>query len=634
MRTPTPEPKRSIPLAIWLVAAFVVTIGVTGATSTAVGVYLIGRGITDQAQDKARLDLNSARLVYLGRLESVRAALELSSLRPSLLDAVLRREGDRASALLAAKAEGRLDYVALVDPGEAPSTWGPVVSDVMRGRPTSVATVLKTEEALARISPGLAERARVVLRTPEALELPPREIHLGLVIEGASAIRDDAGGLAAVLVGGVLLNHEAQTVDRIRDTIYEGEAFEGKPVGGATLCLGDVRIATNMMLRDGARAVGTTVDPAVKKRVLEHNAPLVDRANVLGRAYFTAYEPIRDPEGRPVGILSLGIPEEKYTKLRKEALAAFLGLVLFGTAASAGVAAWIGRIILRPVRVLASAMRQYEQGELDAPTEPLARAPAELASLVTGFHAMARTLHERDLQLKYRTEEQLGKTERLAMIGRLSAGVAHEINNPLGGILLFASLLLKQAPKDSSQREGLERICNETKRCQLIVQRLLDFARPREPKLERTVIEQVLERSLQLVAGQSMFHNIAVVKQYEQPAPTASVDPAQLQQVLLNLIVNAAEAMDGRGTLTLVTETVENGRSAQIVVGDTGCGIAREHLDRLFEPFFTTKEGGRGTGLGLSISRGIVETHRGTIWAESGVGEGTSFFVRLPVSEG
>jgi two-component system NtrC family sensor kinase len=261
---------------------------------------------------------------------------------------------------------------------------------------------------------------------------------------------------------------------------------------------------------------------------------------------------------------------------------------------------------------------------------PFTRTPTEFAELGAGLKAMAKALYQRQLQLKYRTEEQLGKAERLAMIGRLSAGVAHEINNPLGGILLFSSLLLKNAAPDDRDHSALERICNEAKRCQQIVQGLLDFARPREPKPEQTVLDNVVDRTFQLVSGQSLFHNIQVIKDYEEPKPEVFVDPAQLQQVVLNLIVNAAEAMGGKGTLTLATRGVDDGTAAQIEVADSGCGIAPENLERLFEPFFTTKEVGQGTGLGLSISRSIVESHHGTIWAESEVSGGTRFFIRLP----
>jgi two-component system NtrC family sensor kinase len=243
---------------------------------------------------------------------------------------------------------------------------------------------------------------------------------------------------------------------------------------------------------------------------------------------------------------------------------------------------------------------------------------------------MASSIKERDLQLKFRTQEQLSKSERLAMIGRLAAGIAHEINNPLGGIMLFSSLLLKKAPPESIERENLERISNEAKRCQKIVHGLLDFSRQRSPKIESNDIREVIEKTLGLIENQAMFQNIEVVKDYAADCPAVQADASQMQQVFINIIINAVEAMKGQGKLTISTRTADQAKAVQISITDTGCGISPENLDRLFEPFFTTREVGKGTGLGLSISRGIVENHGGTIWASSRIGEGSTFFIRIP----
>ena len=250
------------------------------------------------------------------------------------------------------------------------------------------------------------------------------------------------------------------------------------------------------------------------------------------------------------------------------------------------------------------------------------------SSIVEGLHARQRELVLTQRLLEKRSEE-MGKSERLAMIGRLAAGVAHEINNPLGGIMLFSNLLLREAPAAGTERENLERICNEARRCQKIVQGLLDFARHREPKAEPVDIHDVLDTTLQLVENQAMFENIETVKDYREQGRFVSVDPGQMEQVFINLIFNAVEAMKGKGRLTISTQSVDSGEGIQISIADTGCGIAEEHMERLFEPFFTTKGVGEGTGLGLSISRGIVESHGGTIWAKSNVGQGTTFSIRL-----
>jgi len=632
-------------LKLWLLLAFLLTIGITGITSSVVGVWLIGKGISQQAQDKARLDLNSARLIYQDRLEQLRSTLRLASLQGPLIDAVAN--GDigliRAQAL-AVKTEWNYDYLTILDRSGRVLTRAdggtsdlqaisPMVREVVAGKSDSVGTMVRDTTTLARESPQVADRARLVVRTPDGVEQPPREVTAGLVLEGAAAVKDRAGQLIAILQSGVLLNHDVATVDQIKNTIFAQEVSNGHPTGGASLCLGDVRVSTSIRKANGDRAVGTTVEAIVRRRVLDENMPFGARAIVLGDVYFTAYEPIHDPEGRPIGILSLGVPERTFAVLRNEAVAIFIGIVLAGCVVAFALARRIGRRVLQPIQELAVAMRSYEQGNFELRMAPFTRTPTELIELGDGLRAMTKALRQRELQLKYRAEKQLSKSERLAMIGRLSAGVAHEINNPLGGILLFASVLLKKATADDPNRTGLERICNEAKRCQKIVQGLLDFARPREPKREQTILEEVIERTLQLVTGQSLFHNIEVVREYGQPKPECWVDRAQLQQVALNLIVNAAEAMDGRGVLTLVICGAEDGNAAQLEIADSGCGISPENLDRLFEPFFTTKEVGRGTGLGLSISRSIIESHHGTIWAESTVGNGTRFFIRIPTRD-
>lgn len=634
--------RSSHPLQHWLLAAMLTTIGITGITSSVVGVWLIDKGMYQQATTKARLDLNSARIIYNDRLERLRMTLRLASLRTSLVSAVTDGRLDPVRAESASiKDEWGYDYLMVFDSSgrflvrssqvdAVPTNPSPLVSEVVGGKVDAVGTVIREASALRLESREVADHAYFMVPGTNAAAQPPREISAGLVMEGAVAVKDATGKSIAILLAGVLLNRDTATVDRIKETIFAHETSKGHATGGASLCLGDVRVATSIRYSNGERAVGTTVEPEVRRRVLEENSPLVDRALVLGDVYFTAYEPIHDPLGRPIGILSLGVPARTFTVLRNEAVAIFIGIVLCGCVVAFMLAGIVGRRILRPIQALATAMHSYAHGNINLRITPFTRTPTELVDLGNGLRSMASALRQRELQLKFRTEQQLGKSERLAMIGRLSAGVAHEINNPLGGILLFSSLLLKKVPADHPDRSAIERICGEAKRCQKIVQGLLDFARPREPKCEQVVLEEVVERTLQLVIGQSLFFNITVVKDYERPKPECYVDPAQLQQVVLNLVVNAAEAMESRGTLTIATRSVEDGGESELEISDSGCGISPENLERLFEPFFTTKEVGRGTGLGLSISRSIIESHNGTIWADSTVGVGTRFFIRLP----
>jgi len=220
------------------------------------------------------------------------------------------------------------------------------------------------------------------------------------------------------------------------------------------------------------------------------------------------------------------------------------------------------------------------------------------------------------------------------MIGQLAAGVAHEINNPLGSILLLNRLVLKKCLPDSIMMKNTQRIEREVKRCQNIVQGLLEFARQREPKAKTVDLNTLLDKTIALVENQSMFHNISIVKEYKTDLPPVFVDPSQLQQVFMNIVMNAVDAMEGWGTLTLMTKADEVSGTVDACFQDTGCGMEKETLDRIFEPFFTTKDVGHGTGLGLSISLGLVQRNSGMITISSQPGEGSRFVVALPRAKG
>lgn len=245
-----------------------------------------------------------------------------------------------------------------------------------------------------------------------------------------------------------------------------------------------------------------------------------------------------------------------------------------------------------------------------------------------------------DLREKIKMEQRLQKTqlqliqsEKMASLGKLAAGVAHEINNPLGGILIYANLMKEEMTQDGSALEDLDRIITETTRCKRIVKGLLEFAHQTEEKLEPTNVNQGILQCLSLLQNQSLFHNIKVIKSFDPFLPPVSGNLSQLNQVFTNIIVNAAEAMEGSGELRIKTEVVGGEKMVQVVFQDTGCGIPEGILPNIFDPFFTTKEVGKGTGLGLSVSYGIiVDGHKGQLSAKSKGGEGTAFTIKLPIA--
>jgi signal transduction histidine kinase len=215
-------------------------------------------------------------------------------------------------------------------------------------------------------------------------------------------------------------------------------------------------------------------------------------------------------------------------------------------------------------------------------------------------------------------------------VGQLAAGVAHEINNPLGSVLLYADILCKETPEENQQqKEDLQMIMREATRCKAIVNDLLNFSRQNEILAQDTDVNAMLGELAEELRRQALFQNIEIVTDLDTALGSIQADPLQLHQVFANLTSNAAEAMPGGGRLTLRTSTGSILESITVQIGDTGTGITEENMKKIFTPFFTTKPIGKGTGLGLAISYGIVKMHRGQITVQSEVGGGTVFSITL-----
>ena len=243
-----------------------------------------------------------------------------------------------------------------------------------------------------------------------------------------------------------------------------------------------------------------------------------------------------------------------------------------------------------------------------------------------------------DLREELKIKEELGKTqlqllqaEKMSSLGKLAAGVAHQLNNPLGGITLFAKLLLEEYDLEEGAKEDLHRILRDAKRCRDTVKELLEFTRQTRHLMRPHDINNALTRTLFLLESQTLFHNIDIVKDLNASLPLALVDIQQLYHLFMNIILNAAQAMEGRGVLTVKSFLAQNEEKVVIEISDTGPGISEKNLPHIFEPFFTTKEEGKGTGLGLSLVYRIVENHGGRIRAESSPGKGTTFTIELPI---
>jgi two-component system NtrC family sensor kinase len=304
---------------------------------------------------------------------------------------------------------------------------------------------------------------------------------------------------------------------------------------------------------------------------------------------------------------------------------------------------------VEPVAALVEGTHRVARDDLDV--EIRVRSTGELGLLAASFNDMTRSLrHLEDAlnammmgleqEVESRTadqrdaQEQLVRTEKLSSLGKLSASIAHEINNPLAGILTFAKLvsrMLAEGPPDDARRATLQRnlalIERETQRCSAIVRNLLDFARERPINLRPLDARGPLDEALSLIGNQFQTHGIEIARDLEA-VPDVLADFGQLRQAFVNIAINACEAMGSSGRLSVATRAAKDG--LEITFADTGPGIAPERLSKIFDPFFTTKE--KGTGLGLSVVYGIVERHGGAVWVESEPGKGTTFTIRLPAA--
>jgi two-component system NtrC family sensor kinase len=302
------------------------------------------------------------------------------------------------------------------------------------------------------------------------------------------------------------------------------------------------------------------------------------------------------------------------------------GMALAAILVGGGILSWLNRrLVLRPVKALVAGTRRVAEGDL-ATTIPVT-SRTELGELAVAFNTMTRRLGE--------VTQQLNQADKLASVGRLAAGVAHEINNPLTGVLSYASLLQKRFSQDPEAAADLEVIVRETLRCRGIIRELLEFARPAPPVRRPTDLNEVLRRAVSVVMIQLGLNNVKLSLDFAPELPLVLADGNQLEQVAVNLLLNAADAIgDTGGEIRVGSRTAsEEERKPFVVfsVEDDGPGIQAEDLPRLFEPFFTTK-GRHGTGLGLAVTWGIVDSHQGLIEVESEPGTGARFQVFLPMA--
>ncbi len=632
-----------------LIGGFLGVCFLVGAVSLIVGGRLLYKAVLNEATNRIRLDLNTAREIYHNRIKGVEVVLDTTSLG-SGFRAELKTQDTSAlvNRLRQLARYAELDFAGIVTkegttlcrigphpiPTKKTQVPNPIANLALRQWVPISGTVVLSRKFLLAENPRLADQAMIrVLPTPRAAPRAEEEETAGMALAAAIPVLEGRQ-LIGILYGGILLNRNFSIVDQVRDTVFQQEIYKGRNIGTATIFFKDIRISTNVLSPGKERAIGTRISEEVGEQVLQAGEKWTGRAFVVSDWYITAYEPITDIFGERVGMLYVGVLEAKYADIRRKAFSVFILSTIAGIALAIGLGYFLESVFLRPVHRLIKASTEVSQGNFSPNVGPISR--SEIGVLQKTFADMLTSLQERDRRLRAESEIKLLQSEKQASVGRLAAGVAHEINNPLTGVLTFSHMLLQRKDIKKDMRSDLETIAQQTERVRKIVKNLLDFSRQTELNPELTDINHLVESVVSMMRNQALVKGIDLQCNLDEGLPLLTLDANQIQSVLFNLLLNALDATKQDETIVVTTAIGISGNAAdpqgvEITVRDTGCGISAEHLDKLFDPFFTTKEVGRGTGLGLAVSYGIVQRHGGSIWVQSEVGKGSTFTVWLPL---
>jgi two-component system NtrC family sensor kinase len=499
---------------------------------------------------------------------------------------------------------------------------------------------LLTATELLAMAPHLSERIHIpLIATVNASPSTRTQEDRALVMLSNVPVLGPAGEILAVVRAGVLLNQNLDLIDHINHIVYPDGSLPLGSQGTATLFLEDVRIVTNVRLFQNQRAIGTRVSQAVRDTVLDRGESWLNRAFVVNDWYVSAYEPLLDQAGRRVGMLYVGYLEAPFRQVKTGMLALIVGIFVLVIILAAVFSLRWARSIFKPVEQMNNTMQRVEDGETDARVGEV-QARDEVGALANHLDQLLDVIDDKthrlqefanvlDAKVIARTQElaesntslqqaqqQLVKSEKLAAIGQLTASVAHEINNPIaviqGNLDLVRELLGDQAKPVAAEFKLMDQ---QVDRMRLIVTQLLQHARPSDfaGYIESVDTRLALENSLVLVGHLLTHSGIDVVRDF-QTTRSVEINRQELQQVLVNLLINAIQAMPQGGTLALHTRDGcdAQGRAGVVIeVGDSGGGLSAATQDKLFSPFFTTKN--EGNGLGLWISVGLVERYGGSI---------------------
>lgn len=594
---------------------------------------------------------NDFRPVLAGRLE-----------HRANLDAFLQEQKNQLN----------LDFLRLVSVTEAAAD--PDLRQIlpkMEGTSAYSGLMVLSPERLARIHPDLVARASIAVMPTLRAQSPDKALEeRGLLSRSLLPVADIEGKVAWYLDGGILFNRDTRIVDHIRDLVYDKGTLPERSIGTVTIFLDNIRISTNVPLHfspkgdeSQGRALGSLVSEEVREKVLQQGEQWVDRAFVYNDWFISAYAPLKDIRGQRVGMIYTGFSESPFIHnylLNIIELGTILMLVLLVS----GLLVYRGAYsLLQPIERIHHVVQAVQSGrnirigalgldrdnelsnlaeQFDRMLDLLQRRNAQIQAaaeqLEMKVEERTRSLQDKTLELQRNvallneTRQQLVTNEKLTALGELTAGIAHEINNPTAVILGNMELLRYElGDKAEVVKEEIDLVIQQVGRISTIIRSLLQYSRPGEfnAPLEMHSITPIIEEMLVLVRHSIQKQEVVLITELNATCPV-QVNRPQLLQVLINLVVNAAHAMAGKGRIWIRTyDWLQQGTpiGVKIEVEDEGSGIAPEQLGRIFDPFYTTRKD--GTGLGLSLSYGIIKRIGGTIEVSSTQGKGSIFTIGL-----
>ncbi len=653
-------------------------------------IYTIDSFILSQAQNKVINDLNSAHAIYYSHLKCLKEKVNCAATSYPIINALIKNDQAAIKRELQNLSQrGTFSLLTLTDStgkvimrannpelkNDKPDL--PLITEALNGN-SGVSTEILTIKELNQENSNLRHLVDIkLISTPKARKTELTNLDNGMLIVAAWPVYDPDGNLIGVLYGGKLLNRNNLIVDKIKTVIFSDAAFSGQDIGTVTIFQDDVRIATNVKNSAGNRAIGTRVSQEVYDKVVLNRQKWTDRAFVVNNWYISAYEPIYNAKDEVVGILYVGMLEKPFNSFRNNVIAVLVAILILGAFLTFLMVFFYARSFSQRIKDMKDELRKVAAGHFK--TEVKIQGNDELSQLALSFNEMIKALHDRDeaidrlhkelenkvsqrtteletrnlelteikhhllemmvdkkainfrleesLQHLQQAQQQLVRSGKLAALGSLVAGVAHEINNPVN--IISGNLELLEMDSDIKKHFAteIELITQQTTRIKKIIGNMLGFARVRQSSLQEININEIVNQVITPLQPQLETLHISFATRLLARKPLVS-DEASLSQILTNLLCNSIQAMPDGGCITVTTKESQGG--LEIIISDSGCGMTPQQVENMFNPFYSTKA--EGTGLGLAIGYELLRSLGGDINVESKPQQGTTITIILPTN--